>query len=304
MTLVEKRLKKIELDGNVPHALLFVGSKTVQLEKVAYSFVSTLLLKENPDVQKKLEAKTHPDIHFFHPEGRTGMHTMESLKRLSDEVAFLPYEAKRKFLIVSDVERCLPTSSNALLKTLEEPKSESVLILLTTKPEKLLPTIVSRCQKFVFEKSEKETNLYQTKLLECLTSDSPREGLEALTNDLEKERKEWEKKMFRELSKDLPLLQRERMEKEIEGQATLDFQEKVHSLFETFLLWSRDVTLFRMGISSNFLVHPERERAIQKSQPLPYEEVEQMVKQMKMSLERGSSLSHCFEALFLRFGFL
>jgi DNA polymerase-3 subunit delta' len=304
MISAETRLNRMQMRQAIPHALLFTGPKDSKLEEMAYDFASKVLLQYLPHATAQLKAKTHPDIHFFHPEGRTGMHSIEQIHKLTLEVSYNCSEAPLKFLIVNDAERCLPSSSNALLKTLEEPVSHSVILLLSTKPDKLLPTILSRCQRIVFEgsKTHARTDL-QIRFLNLLTSPCSSDDLQTLVKEIENERKEWEKKMMKELPKELTLLTRERLEKEIEGQATLEFQEKAFSLLETFLLWARDVHLVKSGIETH-LVYPEFLSQAKLSPSLSLVQVEKMVSQMRMMIERSTSLQTCLEALLMRFGYL
>lgn len=297
------RLKKLIESKKIPHALIFCGSKE-GLEREAYDFASLAILNEIPMAAQKIKAKSHPDIHFFRPEGRTGMHGIESLRKLIQEVSLNCVEATQKFFIVLDAERCLPTSSNALLKTLEEPVSHSVIMLLTSKPERLLPTVVSRCQKIYFPKGDKSVyNSYQNRLLGILTGTISREGLEELCLEIENERKEWEKKMLKELPKDLAVSVRERLEKEIESASALDYQEKAFSLLETFLLWMRDIAFFHMGVPSKHLVHHVHLSHIAKSPKIPYTHVEKSVSMMKVAIERSTNLQTCLEALLTEFGY-
>ena len=308
MIPAQERLNKMLERKMIPHALLFTGSKETKLEEIAYNFASTALVHYLPHSAKKLEAKlkvrTHPDIHFFHPEGRTGMHSIEQMHKLTTEVSYHCSEAPLKFLIVNDVERCLPTSSNALLKTLEEPVSHSVILLLTTKPSKLLPTILSRCQKIVFGGEERNLRSdLQNRFLALLTTPCSSEGIYTLVKEIESERKEWEKKMMKELPKELTPLTRERLEKEIEGAATLEFQEKAFSLLETFLMWARDLSLVKSRIESH-LVHQDQLQQLKMSRPHSFVQVEKMVHRMRLMIERSTSLQTCLEALLIRFGYI
>ena len=304
MIPAQLRLNKMLEQRAIPHALLFTGGQETKLEEIAYEFASKALLQSLPQAEVKLKAKTHPDIHFFHPEGKTGMHSVQQMHQLTLEVSHNCSEAPFKFLIVRDAERCLPTSSNALLKTLEEPVSHSVILLLSTKPNKLLPTILSRCQRVVFEAIERGVRSeLQNRFLGLLHSSCSSADLAALIKEVENERKEWEKKMVKELPKELPLLTRERLEKEIEGQATLEFQERAFSLLETFLLWARDVHLVRSGIETH-LVFQDLLPQLKKSPSLSFIQVEKMVYQMRLLIERSTSLQTCLEALLMHFGYL
>ncbi len=300
MITAKDRLAKMLNSGSIPHALLLVGCKPEE----AYAFASDAISKQRPEASKKLASKTHPDVHFFYPEGRTGMHGIEGMRRLSQEVSFLTVEAPYKFLIVHDAERCLPTSSNALLKTLEEPVSHSIILLLTHKPERMLPTILSRCQTLYFGNPTSQLNVHQNRLLTMLSTNICREGITEITKALDLERKEWEKKMIADLPKDLSTLQRARLEKEIEGASTLEYQTSALSLLETFLLWQRDVFLLQQNMPKEHILHQDFLPQLSKSTCHPLSEIEKMTAQMRIAIERSTSLQTCLEALFMKFGYI
>ena len=69
-----------------------------------------------------------------------------------DKVKYAPINAKYKVYIIDEVHMMTPEAFNALLKTLEEPPAHIVFILATTEPHKILPTIISRCQRFDFKR--------------------------------------------------------------------------------------------------------------------------------------------------------
>jgi len=77
---------------------------------------------------------------------------VDQIRQMQKELDLKPFEAKRKVVIITEVENMHPASANSLLKTLEEPPRDSHLILTTTDINRLLPTVVSRCQQIRFGK--------------------------------------------------------------------------------------------------------------------------------------------------------
>jgi len=90
----------------------------------------------------------HPDIHII--ESEDAEIKIEDIRSLQREINFKPYEGKFKFFIIDNAHKLNPEASNALLKTLEEPSKDSVIILITAKPNLLFDTILSRCKKIKF----------------------------------------------------------------------------------------------------------------------------------------------------------
>lgn len=145
-------LTRMIAKGEVGNSLLFAGPQGIGKSLFAAAFAKMLLCQDDPKGSHlhKLNAGTHPDIHIYSPEGKIGMHSIAAMRALSEEVYLPPHEAARKVFIIHDADRMLAYSANALLKTFEEPSLDTVIILLSSAPDLLLPTIISRCSAFQF----------------------------------------------------------------------------------------------------------------------------------------------------------
>lgn len=294
-------LKQLLARRKVPHALCFVGEKE-EIEKKAYEFVGDLLDQESGALQKeKALKKEHPDVHLFVPEGKTGMHAIETIRHLCQEESLHSHGGSYKVFILHDAERMLPTSSNALLKTLEEPHKKTLFILLTESFNKLLPTIASRCQTLFFSQQlpSRSLTLFQKQFLSILATHDL-SSLEGLCASIEEEKKVWEKEI-KASSSDDSALQKESLEKEREGWVALKYQEVAFSLFENILEWYRDVYALRLG-AKEVLFHPEYQEALQKTPFVPYSKVEKAVKTARLAIERSTKLHPCLEYLMLKLG--
>jgi DNA polymerase III subunit delta' len=96
----------------------------------------------------KISAGTHPDIILLSPEER--QIRIEEIRMIDDALSFKPFEGRKKVVIVDDAETMNVAAANAFLKTLEEPPDDSVIILISSRPDLLLPTIRSRCSRINF----------------------------------------------------------------------------------------------------------------------------------------------------------
>jgi DNA polymerase-3 subunit delta' len=150
-----KFLKKAgaEQVGLANHTFLFSGIDGIGKSLFAEEFAKCLVCGQHASENdlRKIEAGNHPDIRILRPEGKSGLHSIDSIRQFIEEVNLAPYEAKWKVFIVHEADRMHIFSANALLKTLEEPYQQSVVILLSSNPDKLLPTILSRCLKIYFQ---------------------------------------------------------------------------------------------------------------------------------------------------------
>ncbi len=96
---------------------------------------------------------------------------IDDIRELRERVKFAPSRARYKVYIIDEVHMLTEPASNALLKTLEEPPPHAIFVLATTEPHKVLPTILSRCQRFDFHR------LSQAAVVSKLTYISEKEGI-------------------------------------------------------------------------------------------------------------------------------
>ena len=97
----------------------------------------------------RISRGVHPDVPIVEP-AETGLIRVDQVREVIDRAAYRPFEGKRRVIIIDDADALLPQAQNALLKTLEEPTASSVFILVTTRPDVLLPTVRSRCIRLTF----------------------------------------------------------------------------------------------------------------------------------------------------------
>ena len=91
----------------------------------------------------------HPDVLIVEP-GDSGSIKVDQIRDIVDRAMYRPFDGKRRVVIIDDADALVPSAQNALLKTLEEPPSSSVFMLVTSRPDLLLPTVVSRCPRLRF----------------------------------------------------------------------------------------------------------------------------------------------------------
>jgi DNA polymerase-3 subunit delta' len=97
---------------------------------------------------RKIQTGNHPDIIQIKPVGPSI--SIAQVRDLCSTLAMKPHEARRRMAIVNDAQSLNPYAANALLKILEEPPERTILVLIATQAQDLLPTIVSRCQQIQF----------------------------------------------------------------------------------------------------------------------------------------------------------
>ena len=148
--------------GVLGQSLLFAGLSGIGKSLFAEACAKKIL---------GLSDLNHPDLHIYKPEGKIGLHSIDSMREFSEQVYLAPYQAPKKVFILHDADRMLSYSANALLKTFEEPSKESVIILLSSSPEALLSTILSRCRHVRFHPLKQEDICHFLKKQEGLSDE-------------------------------------------------------------------------------------------------------------------------------------
>ena len=141
----------------VAHAYLFLGEEGVGKKLAALNLAKVLNCEKSSGDAcdccvscQKIERFLHPDVKWLEPDGFSRTIKLEHILELQREIYLKPFEGRKKIFVLLEAERMNREAANAFLKTLEEPPGESILILISTSSDKLLPTIKSRCQTVRF----------------------------------------------------------------------------------------------------------------------------------------------------------
>ena len=355
---VKQYLTRTVERGMAGNSLLFAGPDGVGKSLFAEAFAKLLIIQNDPKGtnKRKVESGNHPDIRVYRPEGKIGMHSILSMRNLSEEVYLAPYEADKKIFIVHEADRMLSYSANALLKTFEEPSPDTVIILISSNPSALLPTVLSRCRPIYFRpiaeeiiaqyliaktgaKAEEanvlagmaqgsigqalklaengESSLRQP-LIEILSKGSfsgykqLAEAAASLADKVEAGKKEIEaearKSLLHGTGEDLSSVQKQRIEKEVEGVVTMYGMQEAFVLFDAILAWYRDLQLISVGGDPKLLLNRDVPQflslAFEMGRVLPLDTVQKFINDARLALQRSTSLQICLENLFLKLGFL
>lgn len=198
------------------------------------------------DSCRKIDRGVHPDFLLILSEER--QIKINEIRMIDDALSFKPFEARKKIVIVDDADTMNISSANAFLKTLEEPPEESLIILVSSNPERLPGTIRSRCSRINF------TPLSLESCRRVLEGKIPGEGLDfaarlsmgrpglALSSDLMKE-KEWFLILFRSMLK-----------AEKDGWTS---REEMDRWFELVLTLFRDMAVLKVTGESSKLINTD-----------------------------------------------
>lgn len=191
-----QRLQQQIAQQRIPHALLLHGTEGSGKQQFAEALAEQLLC-ETPAPSREacgecascklLQAETHPDLIQLQPEEGKQVLAVDQVRSMVEEFGYTPQIAQRKVVLLHPAERMNVNAANSLLKTLEEPPGEAVMILVSHTPARLLATIRSRCQQIAFPLPTEEeahqwlqTQLPEVKDLQSILLLSERAPLKAL----------------------------------------------------------------------------------------------------------------------------
>lgn len=149
--IIDHFQKAIEA-GKVSHAYILTGESGMGRKSLANAFALSLLCERGqsePCMEchacKQVLSGNHPDLIYVSHEKPGSIGVDDVRKQINDTILIRPYSSYYKVYIVDEAEKMTVQAQNALLKTIEEPPSYAVIILLTTNQDAFLPTILSRC---------------------------------------------------------------------------------------------------------------------------------------------------------------
>ncbi len=152
-----KRLLRRSLAAErIPHAYLFKGPEGVGKNLFARGVAAAVNCRDTKSSGacgvctscKKFRSMSHPDFLVIKPD--KGGIKIDQIRRLARELSYPPYESPMRVVVIEDVQNMRREAANSLLKTLEEPPENNLLILTAEASQEILPTLISRCQVIPF----------------------------------------------------------------------------------------------------------------------------------------------------------
>lgn len=279
VTLLQRSLER----GRLAHGYLFSGHQLGELEALARTLAKTLncmepvrLVPGGPAVDccdkcvncRKIDVENHGDVHWVRPESKSRVVTIDQMRELMKEINLKPNDAEYKVAVIVAADRLNVQAANAFLKTLEEPPAKSILVLLTTEPQRILETILSRCLRLNFGGEKKAVTGAQMEWLQAFSQMAAEEqksllGRYRLLGTLLKRLGELKEEIEKTLTAKSPLERyadidpklRDRWEDELTAAIEAEYRLQRADVLVLVQWWLRDVWLRTMSLEGAELLN-------------------------------------------------
>ncbi|MBM3859619.1 MAG: DNA polymerase III subunit delta' [Verrucomicrobia bacterium] len=267
---VAERLQRSLRENRLAHAYLFAGPRGSGKRAVAATLAQALnCLQRKHDACGRckscldIEKGSHPDVHWVKPESKSRQIKIDQIREFTNAIALKPMDARVKVGVITDAECMNEAAQNAFLKTLEEPPSRTVILLLTGEPQRLLPTILSRCLRLSFGAILTERTPEQERTLSLLVEFAAAQPrgiahvyrLHAALTKLLGEIRASVEETVPPLDEDVEAEGREKLEKERAAQIEGEYRGRRERVLEELYTWFADALLCVSGAEAAVLAH-------------------------------------------------
>lgn len=308
-------LKKAINGKTISHSYLFEGEESIGKRKIAYAFAKTLLCKNEGDEPcnsciscYKFDNESHPDFFIIEPENN--LIRVSQIESMIRETTTLPLESMRKVFIINDCHKMHINGKNKLLKILEEPPNYVHFILISSSPNELLPTILSRVQSIKFYPVEyvriidllvKRYNKTQqeARYISEFSKGSVGKSIELAQDD----------NFFRRRDEIINII-----DSLVNGDKTKAFskmnffienKEIIDEILDIFLLWFRDLLLYKELGQSELLINKDKLEILSSQSKVNSNKINDIiirVQETKVNIRRNVNYQLAIETMLLNIG--
>lgn len=312
--IIEYFKNAVSMD-KVSHAYILNGEDKSGKMMLAEAFAMTLQCEKGESTPcnschscKQSISHNQPDIIYVTHEKPNTLGVEDVRKQINSDIALKPYSSRYKIYIIDEAEKMNVQAQNALLKTIEEPPSYAILILLTNNADSFLPTILSRCvrldlkavpdkmiHKFLME--EKQVPSYQADICVAFAQGNVGKAITLASSDNFNEMKNSALQLIKRLN-DIDLYEMTQAIKQI-----TEYKLEINDYFDLLMVWYRDVLMYKATADVNRLIFREEIYSIKKeASHSSYEGIENILKALdkaKIRLKANVNFELLIELLLL-----
>lgn len=312
---IKAHFQKAVSSRNISHAYILSGETGMGGKELAQAFALTLMCESgrtSPCLTchscKQVLSGNHPDLIYVSHEKPASIGVDDIREQIHDTIMIRPYSSSYKIYIVDEAEKMTIQAQNALLKTIEEPPSYAVIILLTANADSFLPTILSRCIQLKL-KPLKDSVIRDHLITDLSIPESRAEVYGAFARgNIGKADKIAVSEEFRQLYDELIHMLKNIRDMDIS--MLLNYIKKMKEdkmdlskCLDFMQLWYRDALMFKVTKDANLLIFKDEYSAIndmsQKTGYDGFENILQAIDKAKVRLEANVNMELAMELMFL-----
>ena len=296
--IISRFKSSIEAD-RVSHAYIIAGEEGSGRNTLAYCFAKTLQCESGGTEAcgtckscKQAESGNHPDIIYISTEGDNIISVGKIRDQLVGSMEIKPYSSRYKIYIIKEAEKMMEDAQNALLKTIEEPPEYGIVIIITSQPEKLLPTIRSRCV-MVSTKPVKEKDIHDYLVSKySVSEDKATFAIEYAQGNLGKAILLASNENYEKLVQSVIDLESNLFDMELEDisytiQQCENYQVHIQDYLDLMMMWYRDILVLKVTGNPDKILFKKQYSVIrEQANYLSFNELEAKSKAITVAKER------------------
>ena len=281
MSTLLDELDALVADGRLGHAYLCVGDPLLDGKAFAEELTLRVLGQDKGGVddtlRHRVEDRLHPDVTWVEPRGKLRQIKVEDMQKALQRIQEKSFEGGWKVVVFLGADRLNPASGNKLLKNLEEPPDRTLILLVSASPERILPTLVSRCQTLRLPALTRRRPAWGNSL-EAILRQGPPLTLRARLERAAVFRDFFEEAAILHLEAD-PLPEGESVEEDVENARISEARRAVQQgVLAAVEQWYRDVAVLQSEGSTDTLFYPESEGDLRRqAEALPAHAIEKLI---------------------------
>lgn len=274
-------LRKDIRSNRINHFYLFEGEEGTGKTDLALAFSKAILCKtsgsdacDQCDSCIKFNTRNHPDFKMLSPT--KGFIRRDEVVEMIQDISIIPFEGGKKVFLIEGLDVTRTETQNLLLKTLEEPPSYVIIIIVTSNPNKILPTILSRCQRISFYNKNKMEDL--------MDSDDYHEMRDELVDIVDNLIKGNQIKVF----------------------SSTEFfsknKDKITELLDIMLYWFRDLAIYKETREDELILNKDKIEKLQAQSSLDINRIYDIIykiEKTKANIDRNVNFNLSIETMLL-----